>query len=106
MLMQEVYEALAVDSRRLAVMGARAIIDMVITDRVGDEGVFRQKLNTLEDKGFIGTLDREHLDAAFDAGNAAVHCGHNPSSEAVTRVMDIVEHLLTTVYVLGFAGAS
>jgi hypothetical protein len=102
-LVDEVYKALAADSRRLAVMGARTLVDMVIAEKVGDQGPFRQKLHVLEEQGFVGKVNGEHLAAALDAGNAAAHRGHVPSTEAVAQVMDIVENLLQAVYVLGAA---
>ena len=99
-LVEEVYSALAADSCRLAVMGARALIDMVIAEKVGDQGPFRQKLQALVEQGSIGKVNAEHLAAALDAGSAAAHRGHVPSAEAVVHVMEIVENLLKAVYVL------
>jgi hypothetical protein len=100
-LLAEVYAALAANSLRLAVMGSRAVVDMVILDKVGDVGPFRQKLQELESQGYIGRVGREHLQAAFDLGSAAAHRGHVPDVDEVAIVIDIVENLLQAVYVLG-----
>jgi hypothetical protein len=99
-LLDEIYTALHSDGRRLAIMGTRAIIDMVILDKVGDIGTFQEKLKALEGKGFIGAKNREFLAAALEAGNAAIHRGHIPGQDEVSQVMDIVENLLEAVYVL------
>jgi len=99
-LLDEIYTTLHSDGRRLAIMGTRAIIDMVILDKVGDIGTFREKLKALEDQGFIGAKNRKFLAAALEAGHAAVHRGHIPKQEEVSNVMDIVENLLEAVYVL------
>lgn len=99
-LLGEAYLALHADSRRLAVMGARAILDMLFLDTIGDKGTFKDKLKALESQGFVGSKNREYLEAALDAGSAAMHRGHVPSAEAVGHVMDIVENLLQAVYVL------
>jgi len=99
-LLSEIYAALATDGRRLATMGARTIVDMVMADKVGDIGSFSKKLEALEVQGVISRLNREYLGTALDAGSAAVHRGHVPSISAVDQVMDIVENLLETVYVL------
>ncbi len=99
-LLDEIYTALHSDGRRLVIMGTRAIIDMVILDKVGDIGTFREKLKALEDQGFIGAKNRKFLAAALEAGHAAVHRGHIPKQEEVSNVMDIVENLLEAVYVL------
>lgn len=99
-LLREIYAALAADSRSLVVMGARALLDMVMADKVGDVGSFVKKLEQLESQGFISRRNRDYLAVALDAGSAAAHRGHVPSVEAVNMVMDIVENLIEAVYVL------
>jgi hypothetical protein len=93
-MLEEVYMALQANSRSLAMMGARALIDMVILKEVGDVGTFAQKLTALRDAGFVGDKHREVLEAALDVGSAVSHRGHCPESKHVAIVMDIVEHLL------------
>ncbi len=73
---------------------------MLIVEKVGDVGSFKQKLDTLAANGFIGKTQVDVLYAALDAGNAAAHRGHKPRFEEVNAVMDIVENLLNAVYVL------
>lgn len=93
-MLEEVYGALQADSRSLAMMGARALVDMVILNEVGDVGSFVQKLDFLEAKGILSTRQRDILAAALDVGNAAAHRGHRPKEEHVQHVMEIVENLL------------
>jgi hypothetical protein len=76
-------------------MGARSIVDIVMA-RGGDPGSFRDGLRVLQDRGLVGTRQRDVLAAALDVGNAAAHRGHRPTIEDVNSVMDIVEHLLQT----------
>jgi hypothetical protein len=52
-LLSEVYNSLDADTRALPLMGARAILDMVIVDKVGDIGTFADKLKKLENQGVI-----------------------------------------------------
>jgi hypothetical protein len=92
-LLEEVYVAVQSDSRRLAMMGARTVVDIVLS-RDGDHGDFSAGLKALEIHGLIGTRQREVLQAALDVGHAAAHRGHRPSREDVETVIDIVEHLL------------
>lgn len=99
-LLDEVYSALAADSRRLALMGARAVIDMVLVEKVGDKGTFPDKLDALESRGFIEAGNRDQLAAAIDAGHAAAHRGYEPSADDIGHVLDIVESLLQSAYVL------
>jgi hypothetical protein len=93
-LMHEVYTALYADSRRLALMGARTAIDLLIVRRVGDTGTFAQKMDALERQGILGARNRAVLEAALEAGNAAIHRGHSPSASDLAAVLDIVEHVL------------
>lgn len=99
-LLSEVYNSLDADTRALPLMGARAILDMIIVDKVGDVGTFTDKLKKLESQGFISQKNREVLDAALDAGSAAAHRGYAPKMAEVHAVMDIVENLLQAIYVL------
>lgn len=93
-LMHEVYGALASDSRRLAVMGARTLIDLYLAESVGDHGSFAQRLDRLVDDGYLARNAKDTLEAALDAGNAAAHRGHTPNASDISLVMDIVENLL------------
>lgn len=81
-------------------MGARTLLDMLMVQKVGDVGSFKQKLKKLQAGGFVSADNVEILDAALDAGNAAAHRGHAPNASDVNTVMDIVENLLQAVYVL------
>lgn len=93
-LMREVYTALHADSRRLALMGARTLIDIYMNYTVGDLGGFDKKLQAMVDDGHLSIKDKDVLSAALEAGHAAAHRAHSPSMSNVSHVMDIVEHLL------------
>jgi len=93
-LLSEIYSALHADSRSLAMMGLRTIIDLFAVEKIGDAGSFSQKLESLKSAGHISERQRDYLDAALEAGHAAAHRGHRPSPKEVSAVADIVEHLL------------
>jgi len=99
-LLIEIYAALHANSRRLGAMGARALLDMTMTDTVKDCGGFNQKLDALEIESFISKKQRAFLDAALDAGNAASHRGHCPTARELNLVMDIVESIIAQIYIL------
>lgn len=103
-LAQEMYRAIESDSRRLALMGARSLIDMFATDAVGDVGSFEQKVDSLVDAGLVTARNRTALLAAIDAGSAAVHRGHRPTTDDLDRVLDVIETVLASVYHLPSAG--
>lgn len=93
-LLKEVYAALQADSRRLAVMGMRAVLDLYLVTKVEDRGTFTEKLTQLSEQGFIGVRQRDVLAAAIETGHAAAHRGYQPTQEAMQAVLDIVENLL------------
>jgi len=97
-MLDEIYVALRSDSRRLALMGARTLVDMLMLEEVGDVGTFPQKLNALRDKGVISEKNRAVLSTALDAGSAAAHRGHKPSAEEMEAVLDIVENVLQATH--------
>ena len=100
-LLTEIYDALYADGRRLAIMGARTVVDIVMREQLGeDRGSFQKQLEGLEEKGLIGKKNREFLAAALDAGSAAAHRGYIPKAEEVDHVMNIVENVLEAVYIL------
>ena len=99
-LLDEIYSALHAGNRRLATMGARALLDKVLTDKVTDVGSFEKKLDALVAQEFATRKQREILEAALDVGNAASHRGHCPTAKQLELVMDIVESIMQQIYVL------
>jgi hypothetical protein len=96
----EIYRSLDANTRCLPMMGARTLLDMLMVQKVGDVGGFKQKLKKLESDGLISAQHVDVLDAALDAGSAAAHRGHAPEEFQVNTVMDILENLLQAFYVL------
>ena len=98
--MQETYTALDADSRRIALMGARTIIERTMVLTAGDVGTFGANLKQFEDLGFLSKHNRKFLEIALEAGHAASHRGHKATPEVVGTVMDIVENMIHGVFVL------
>jgi hypothetical protein len=99
-LVGEVYRALAADSRILGMMGARGLIDLVLQNKVGGQGGYAQRLARLESSGVVSKGEREVLETALEAGHAASHRAYLPTVKDLNHVMDIVEHLIHSLYVL------
>lgn len=104
-LLDEVHSALNADNRRLAAMGARTALDLLLADKIGDAGTFSKRLDKLEAQGFVGRYNKKILVAALDAGSAAAHRGFNPSPSDLSHVMDILENVLQATYGLEDAAA-
>ena len=98
-LLEEIYRSLDGESLRLPMMGARTLVDMMILEKIGDVGGFKEKLKELEKEGFVSLHNREALYAALEVGNAVAHRGHAATESEVQDVMDIVETMLQAVYV-------
>ena len=99
-LLEEVYRALQADSSSIGMMGARSIIEATMISKVGDLGTFADNLKGMEEAGVLSRTNRQFLEVALDAGNATIHRGHRPDADQLNTVMDIVENLLQSVFVL------
>ena len=86
-------------------MGARAAIDIVCSELVGDAGTFDQKFNALADLGKLSTHDIAIVKAAVNVGNASAHRGHIPTQEDVDSVVQICERLVEGHYILPSAAS-
>lgn len=93
-LLDEVYLALHADSKRLASMGARALLDAFITKHVGDRGSFAKGLDALVHEHLLSEREKNLVATAVDVGNASAHRGHVPSTYDLNTVIDIVENLI------------
>jgi hypothetical protein len=100
LLLQEVYNAMHSDSRSIAMMGARAIIETAMVSKVGDKGSFASHLKAMESVGLLSKSAVTFLEVALDAGSASMHRAHRPSSQDLHTVMDIVENFLQSLFVL------
>lgn len=98
-LINEIYIALQNNSTRLAVMGARALIEHVMIHKVGDNGNFNKNLTEFEKQGFISKTQRQILEPVIDAGSAAMHRSYKPSIDDVVSVLNITESIIETLYV-------
>ncbi len=94
LLFWEVYSAIALGLRSLAMMGIRAIIDTYAARKVGDIGGFKKKLDTLLIQQHINKTQHEHLEAVIEAGNASGHRGHRPGTDDLKACLVVVEELL------------
>jgi hypothetical protein len=99
-LLKEIYSSTYAGNRRVAMMGARAVIDVALTDKLGDIGTFEQKLEEAENRNWVTAPHAKVLKAAIDAGNAATHRAYCPEPDTLELVLDILEHLIQLLYVL------
>lgn len=99
-ILDELYAALGTDCRVLALMGARAVIDIVVKAKAPGIVSFRGGLTALEEVGLIRASDRELLWNALVLGDQSASTPiHAPTLETLNRVIDVLEELLHAVYV-------
>ena len=95
-LLSEIYKAFNSSSYRLAAMGIRALLDMLMTDAIGDIGPFSQKIDQFEKEGFINKLQKNMINTAVIAGSASMHRGYKPDKKTLNDLLDMAEHLMQT----------
>jgi hypothetical protein len=105
-IMDEVYRALHNKSPRLAAMGARATLEHVMIDKVGDVGGFTTKLDQMEKDGRLSRHQRMDLDTILEAGSATIHRSWEPTNEHISTVLDITESLIESTYIHNERAAS
>jgi hypothetical protein len=95
LLLHDVYSAAGMGAYGLAAMGARAILDHLVTSRAGLAGNdFPKKAMALVASDLITPAQKEVLVIAFDAGSAAIHRGFAPSETDFFTLLDITESLI------------
>jgi hypothetical protein len=98
-LLTEVYSALHNDSRRLAVMGIRAVLELVMIEKVGDQRGFKATLAEFEKNGFVSKSQRELIEPVLEAGHAAIHRDFNPPQNVVVTLLDTTEQIVASIYI-------
>lgn len=84
----------------LAGIGFRATIEAICNDQkiVGKE--LSTRINNLASKGLISKKDSKRLHSIRFLGNDAAHDIKKPTKSSLKAALIIVEHLLTTVYII------
>jgi hypothetical protein len=100
-IIQEAYEALENNSRRLAAMGIRAALEALMIDKVGDRGTFKGNLDALQREHYLSLRQRNDLERILEAGHAAIHRGWKPTNDQIDTVLDITEGLIESIYIHG-----
>jgi hypothetical protein len=97
-LMEEIYTALQNGSRRLVVMGTRAVLETIMLSKTGDQGIFHKNLDVFQAAGYLSVLQSHTVGVILDAGHATIHRGWKPTDDDVSAVMDITESVIETTY--------
>lgn len=99
LLLDEIYEALAMGACRLAAMGIRALVEQIMIAQVKDKGTFKQNIKAFFDAGYIAPRQQDTFENTLvEAGHAAMHRGFDPSQETIETLLDIIEPLIDDIY--------
>jgi hypothetical protein len=97
---QELLEAFRGNEKVLSGLGLRATVESVCNDLNIDGRNLETRINKLATNGYISKKDAERLHGIRFMGNDAAHEIKLPSSESLSVALKIVEHLLSSVYIL------
>ena len=97
-LYRETWQAFHCGAFTLATVGMRAVIEAVCTDRQCKGADLQQKIKKLNRDLSAGDINLLQVHRAM--GNAAVHQMETPSSAELAAALDVLEHLLKTLYEL------
>ena len=87
-------------AKTLAGIGFRATIEAICNDQDIKGKELSNRINNLALKGLISQKDSTRLHSIRFLGNDAAHDIKTPNSRSLDAALIIVEHLLTTVYIL------
>lgn len=103
-LVEEIYteacSAYGQKSLILAGIGLRATIEAICNDQNITGKELSTRINNLVSRGLISKKDSLRLHAIRFLGNDAAHEITKPSDKQLKAALTIVEHLITTVYIL------
>ncbi|HDU2652497.1 TPA: DUF4145 domain-containing protein [Yersinia enterocolitica] len=96
----ETCKAFADGSLTLAGMGFRATIEAICNEQNINGKELSTRINNLASRGLISKKDSVRLHSIRFMGNDAAHEIRKPTKDTLNSALTIVEHLLTTVYIL------
>jgi hypothetical protein len=97
-LMHEIYQAIDGGQHRLAAMGIRALLEQIMRAKIGDNGSFPEKMQRLQDKGYISLIQRDAMRETIEVGHAAMHRAFAPSEQELNKALDIVEGIMAAIF--------
>lgn len=103
-LIRQVYKqsvsAYAAGASILAGIGLRATIEAVCTHLKMTGSSLEKRIDALAKSGHISTSDKRRLHAIRFLGNDAAHEVREPKNNEMKVALEIVEHLITSVFIL------
>jgi Domain of unknown function (DUF4145) len=98
-LLKEIYDALESKTMRLATLGIRALVEHMMIEKCGDNGSFEKNLQAFERDGYISAVQKRALGPVIEIGHASMHWGHTPPMEDILHSLDVIEGIISAIYV-------
>ena len=96
---KETVAAINQDCKLLAAAGFRAVIEAICNDKGVTGKNLELKINGLKRSGYITEADRNRFHSVRFLGNDSIHSIKMPSKEALVTVLQIIDGILTNLYV-------
>jgi hypothetical protein len=96
----ESIDALSAGCRTLAGAGLRAVIEAICMDKKISGDDLKAKIKKLANKQYITPVEEARMHSIRFLGNDSVHDAKTPTEEQLTIALQIVEHLLTNIYLI------
>ena len=97
---QNTLKSYANDSKILTGIGLRTCIEAVCNDKGIEGKSLESRINKLKSSGFISISDTNHLHGIRFMGNDSAHDIKQPNDRELEIALRIVEHLLSSIYIL------
>jgi hypothetical protein len=97
---QQTLKALSQNANVLASIGLRATIEAVCNNLKVSGSNLEKRIDTLFKAGYVSNGDKRRLHAIRFLGNDAAHEIKQPERTEILVALEIVEHLLNTVFIL------
>jgi hypothetical protein len=98
-LTKDIYNSLHNNSRRLATMGIRALLEHIMINKVGDQGSFSKNIDSFAAQGHISSSQEEIWKTILEAGHATSYRSYSPSMEDLHTCMNIAESIVESIYI-------
>jgi Domain of unknown function (DUF4145) len=98
-ILEEIYETLHANSRRLASMETRSSVEHIMVQKFGDHDSLAKLVIIFCSKRYITSTQKDLLATVLEFGHASVHRQFKPEPEDLRTTLDIVESLIADIYV-------
>lgn len=90
----EVQSAINNNLLMLACMGIRTIIDLIMQEKIGDKGSFKDRMQKMLDGHYLSQTQYDIFLILIDAGNASAHRGYIPTKDGTLQLLEALDSFL------------